>query len=494
MFAQFTEGTLSHDEEQLIGEAVARDVQLILTNAGLASVVVQCFYVSYGMPGNVVDPFALGANIGSNELLASLNIDNFDPNANRERRDFTRDPSGLMLQIALQSPEGTPFDQIELAQNAIMRSVYTGLLKPDVLPQKNGYNTGGHSAAAYLLPITTTSSTTTTTTTRPAERQFVPVDKKSETSVILGIGLSSVLLIALCIGIMYRASHVEQGTITHHHDVRAKHASDAHTRTSSAHYHPPAHGHDTDIEHGEYRVPEVYAHATKYAHQKKRESLEYQQEYGVPTSGGATDDQALAKLMGSMWDDKGGLYAAGSMAPTMMPDPLNSAYSTAYTAAPYLGGDYANNDLAGALAPWGAFLAPGGGAPTQQSHYHPGGGGGGGFGGGGGIGFGLDRGVLPGMGHSAPTSPYAMMGSPNSFNSPTSDEYITLNDQFPRDRRSTKTMAGLSGENMLAGNFDPLHVDDHFFASAREASHPMNQSSHFFPADMIRKAQSNTMM
>ena len=95
-----------------------------------------------------------------------------------------------------------------------------------------------------------------------------------------------------------------------------------HSPTSSQRPQPPPLGMGSGSIYGNNAVPDF------------RESSLGEQRVGH--SGGLLDEVAFSNLVGSVWDGNGVQYS--NMPTRMAPDPLNSAYSTAYSAAPYDGG------------------------------------------------------------------------------------------------------------------------------------------------------------
>lgn len=256
------------------------EVQALLIRA-VVPAIVTCYELSYGIPGEI---------------------------SARGRRGGLSDP---VMQVAVRADHGTPYDVVEQAQQAIIRSVYTGQLI-----------VGEHVAAAYLLPFTTTSTTTATVTTTPRVLERAG-SERSTMSIVIGVALAAVLVISLCIGIVWKAKHKPLGQVSSHTDVRAKHPTQEKYEVAevprSLHYFP------TDDDVGQYKVPEFYAKPMDM-------------KYGLAADQPPSDD-ALGMLMSSMWDTAGkrygipaggGLLGGGRLTPGMVPDPTNAAYSTAY--------------------------------------------------------------------------------------------------------------------------------------------------------------------
>jgi len=321
---------LKHSDEQRLGVRTVEEVQALLIRATVPAIV-RCYELSFDIPGQL---------------------------SSRERRAGLMDP---VMQVAIRADLGTPYDIVEQAQQAIIRSVFTGQFRVDE-----------HVAAAYLLPYTSTSTTTFTTTTHFSDVDL-SADKRSMMSIVIGVVLAAVLLISLCIGILFLNKYKPIGEINSAVDVRAKHPTKEGAveiygtpAPRSLHYFPPK---DQDVD-ANYKLPaQFYA---KPADVK----------YGFP-AGGASSDDALGVLMNSMWNNAGqqyrmptvagGLLGGGRLTPGMVPDPVNAAYSTAYSAAPVHSGigDYAGVDALGVAAepwePWGGALVSGGSALNKYS-------------------------------------------------------------------------------------------------------------------------------
>jgi hypothetical protein len=263
------------------------------------------------------------------------------------RRDALSDKAGIV--VSLRAVPGATAAQVEAERKRVINFVYLGKFVPPGYPK----------AQAFRLPTTSTTSTTTatatstitqttTTTTKRVMGKATKNQKAGTTSIIIGIALLGMLLIAFAVGIGYHATHKRVGDTTGAQIDKVAQSAYLGGKTrapGSATYASPSYMgsaggyHANSISYG-FGGGGGFPGNDQYITMGGPPQPEYrvaQSPYGIPQ--GRPDNAALSQLLGSMWgrdsnqfgDSNGRGIGNGPMAPAMMPDPLNSRYSTHYS-------------------------------------------------------------------------------------------------------------------------------------------------------------------